>query len=166
MAGAELVVAHDLELDMWYGQFVIRGGSPADPPDDALFRRAQQGAGIAGDGQSVLVLSPHQANVAMPIRVEVTAAAPADDLVDWEEAFEAGLAVDADGLLLFDSPTAARLHCPVPPGRYRIQVAGRGFVSRGWPGSTRPGDRWRVRLWPAAGPVEPRRLKAWPEPIE
>ncbi|MEU4714374.1 transposase [Micromonospora purpureochromogenes] len=40
---------------MWYGQFVIRGGSPADPPDDALFQRAQQGAGIAGDGQSVLV---------------------------------------------------------------------------------------------------------------
>ncbi|HEY1485286.1 MAG TPA: hypothetical protein VGF84_04220 [Micromonosporaceae bacterium] len=49
--------------------------------------------------------------------------------------------------------------CSVPPGRYRILVCGRGFVASGWPGSTTPGDSWRVRLWPEHGDVPARRVR-------
>ena len=31
----------------------------------------------------------------------------------------------------------------------RLQAA--VFVNYGWPGSTEPGDVWRVRMWPAGG---------------
>jgi hypothetical protein len=158
------LAAYDLEMAMWYGQFVIRGGRADGVPDDVLFDRAAAGEGVAGDGQSVLVLSPHQANVAMPIRVEVLTARPAGDLADWQLGYEAALTVDPEGLLLLNSPTSAQLRCTVPPDRYRLEVAGRGFVAYGWPGSTNPGDHWRIRLWPSMDGVEPRRVKEWTEP--
>jgi hypothetical protein len=43
----------------------------------------------------------------------------------------------------------------VPAGTYAVRITGRGFVARGWPGTTTPGDEWRIQLWPgAAAPPE------------
>ena len=52
---------------------------------------------------------------------------------------------------------------PMPAGDYVMRVVGRGFVARGWPGSTEPGDTWRIQLWPHVGtdPVPLRRLATW-----
>jgi hypothetical protein len=46
----------------------------------------------------LVVLSPHQANFQMPLRVEVRDRPPPDDLADWPEAFEAHLEVDPRSL--------------------------------------------------------------------
>jgi hypothetical protein len=108
----------------------------------------------------VVVLSPHQNNFAMPLRIEVWPSEPPDDLDAWQEAFLAGLLVGPDGLH-YESPTMEGTTIPVPPGRYAARITGRGFVNQGWPGSTTPGDQWRVQLWPAAGPTSPRRLRTW-----
>jgi hypothetical protein len=33
-----------------------------------------------------------------------------------------------------------------------VRITGRGFLNYGWPGSTTPGDEWRLQLWPGRGP--------------
>ena len=138
-----------MELD--YGQFYLIGGMPYDEDwdPDAESRAgdvAQSSGGIGQIGQLILVLSPHQSNIAMPLRVEVWDASPPDDLDAWQEAFEASLRVGARGLI-YTSPTMSEHHVAVPVGRYRLRVTGRGFVARGWPGPTEPGDEWRLQLW-------------------
>jgi hypothetical protein len=48
----------------------------------------------------VVVVSPHQNNFAMPLRVEVWPAEPPDDLDDWQEAFLTGLLIGPGGARL------------------------------------------------------------------
>jgi hypothetical protein len=159
----ELTVALD------YGQFYLIG-QPVQHPSDAdlmlqLLDTAIEGPEIASSegNEVVVVLSPHQNNFAMRLRVERWTVQPPDDLDDWQEAFLTGLVVGDDGLA-YESPTMEGATIPVPPGRYAARISGRGFVNRGWPGSTTPGDAWRVQLWPAAGPMPARRLRAWSGP--
>jgi hypothetical protein len=154
------LIHHDLTVGMDYGSFVLRGSAEAmeDADDEALFDVATAGDGVAADGSTILVLCRHQNNFAMPLRVEVWDREPDDDVVGWDDAFEAGLEVGADGELWYESPTLPPVHCVVPPGTYRVRVAGRGIHTAGWPGSTTPGDSWRVQLWPATGPVAARRI--------
>jgi hypothetical protein len=156
----ELTVALD------YGQFYLIGHRVQDDSGEALIQlleTAINGAGIASSegNEVVVVLSPHQNNFAMRLCVELWATQPPDDLDDWQEAFLTGLVVGEAGVT-FESPTLAFHSIPVPPGRYAALIARRGFVNRGWPGSTRPGDVWRVQLWPSSGPIPPRRLRSWP----
>jgi hypothetical protein len=159
----ELTVALD------YGQFYLIGRRAQHPSDADLMLQlldtAINGPGIASsDGNEVVVvLSPHQNNFAMPLRVELWATQPPDDLDAWQEAFLTGLAVGEEGLA-YESPTMEGATIPVPPGRYAARITGRGFVNRGWPGSTTPGDSWRVQLWPASGPMLARRLRSWSGP--
>jgi hypothetical protein len=160
----------DLTVTLEYSQFYLVGDLPPDMAAEALDRvldEAIAGQGIAStDGNEyVVVLSPHQVNGAMPLRVEVWPGEPPDDLDQWQEAFCTGLVVGADWLF-FESPTAETHVVPVPPGRYAVRITGRGFVRRGWPGSATPGDNWRLQLWPASGPIRPRRLRAWRDPAE
>ena len=156
----ELTVALD------YGQFYLIG-LPAEGDIDLaqLVEAAIKGVGIASSegNQAVVVLSPHQNNFAMRLRVELWRSQPPDDLDVWQEAFLTGLVVGEDGLA-YESPTLGYETIPVPPGRYAAWIAGRGFVNRGWPGSTRPGDAWRVQLWPASVVVPARRLRSWSGP--
>jgi hypothetical protein len=49
----------------------------------------------------------------------------------------------------------------VPTGSYAVLVSGRGFVARGWPGSTTPGDVWRVQLWPGNVDISVETLVTW-----
>lgn len=154
-------IAHDLVVAMDYGQFLLTGGSLALSDPMALLRAAQEGDGIAADGRAVLVLSPYQNNFAMGLRVEVWIDRPPDDLDEWQEAFEATLSVDPSGQLIYDSPTLSTVELSVPSGRYEALVTGRGIVAHGWPGSTQPGDSWRLRLWPARREIVARRLRSW-----
>jgi hypothetical protein len=155
----------DLTVALDYGQFYLSGLPTDEGVTDALVRlveEAANGQGITGTegNEFVVVISPHQNNFAMRLRVEMWPAEPPDDLDDWQEAFLAGLLVGPDGLDC-ESPTLERVTIPVPPGRYAVRITGRGFLNHGWPGSTTPGDEWRLQLWPAANLIQPRRLRAW-----
>lgn len=138
-----------------------------DLPD--LGHRANEGDGIAqipveySFSGTLVVLSPHQNNFQMPLRAEIWDGPPPDDLADWPEAFEAHLDVDPHGLY-YSSTTMSSTRLGVPPGGYHALITGRGFVAHGWPRSTIPGDTWRIRLWPSAGPQQARRLTAWRPP--
>jgi hypothetical protein len=159
----------DLVVRLDYGQFSLTGTYLQDEADAAdplrLLEEAIQGQGIAGTegNEYVVVLSPHQNNFAMPLRVELWAAEPPDDLDSWEEAFLTGLKVGPDGLV-YETPTLEGATITVPSGRYAVRITGRGFVNHGWPGSVTPGDEWRLQLWPATAPIRPRRLRAWAGP--
>jgi hypothetical protein len=160
--------ALDLTVALDYGQFYLTGVYEVDDDADPLLRlleEASSGEGIAGTegNEFVVVLSPHQNNFAMGLRVEVWPAEPPDDLDDWQQVFLTGLLVGPDGLD-YQSPTLQGETIPVPAGRYAARIAGRGFLNWGWPGSTTPGDVWRIQLWPAPSPIRPRRLRAWTAP--
>ncbi|MET7401655.1 hypothetical protein ABZS66_50065 [Dactylosporangium sp. NPDC005572] len=146
-----------------YGQFSLSGNLSLEADYMALLERAVAGSGIAGDEHGLVVISPHQNNFEMPFRVEQWNERPPDDAEEWEEVLEGSLLV-VDGVLHYFSPTDAHVTFQVPSGRYAVRISGRGFVNRGWPGSTTPGDRWRVQLWPGADGVPERRVKRWGPP--
>jgi hypothetical protein len=149
----------ELTVVLDYGQFSLRFGDADDDLMDAL-NAALEGDGIGQVGDLVVVLSPHQNNFAMRLAVETSPDEPPDDLDQWQEAFEASVVVTGYGMY-YESPTANGEQIDVPPGASRLRIAGRGFVARGWPGSTLPGDEWRIQLWPSETTVDARRLRAW-----
>lgn len=156
-------VCTDLTVGLDYGQFTLETGEE-DPGLAVELLSTAFEDGIAQRGDLVVVLSPHQNNFEMAFRVEVWPGEPSDDVDDWEEAFAVHLEVGEHGLV-YSSPTMDFTHLPVPPGSYRALITGRGFVAHGWPGSTKPGDQWRLRLWPSTMMIEPARLKAYTEPV-
>lgn len=127
-----------------------------------LLEQAQHADGIAQSDGLIVVQSPHENNFAMPLAVEVWDEQPSDDLDQWQEAFESHLEVTDQ--LIYASPTVDVTEIEVPPGSYHALITGRGFITHGWPGDTEPGDEWRIRLWPSAGPDQARRLRAFREP--
>lgn len=145
-----------------YGQFTLCGGPGCTADYMELLDEALGGPDIAACGHDhvVLVCSPHQNNFHMPLRIEVWDNRPPDDHDEWEEEFESSLTIEG-GVLRYDSPTLESAYCDIPDDHYGVLVCGRGFVNRGWPGSTTPGDSWRVRLWPAPGSLPTRRIKTW-----
>lgn len=165
---------------MDYGQFTLYGST--DPNDDAdldddadfdddaelvLLHAALDGDGVAGDGSMLVVLSPHQYNFAMALTIDVWEQAPPDDLTAWELAVEGHLTIAGDpptghGELIYGSPTLETEDWRVPAGEHHVRVCGTGFVAVGDPGSTKPGDRWRVQLWRCDCGTRPRRLRQWP----
>lgn len=145
-----------------HGQFYLYTDTWEEVDVVGTVERAITSDGIAQDGPLLVVLSPHQNNFAVALRVERWSATPPDDLRSWQEAFTASIDVDTFGLLYESTTTVQNLELEIPPGQYCVLITGRGFVRRGWPGSTTPGDEWRLRLWPRdADPREPARLKAW-----
>jgi hypothetical protein len=162
-----LIASHRLSLVMDYGQFYLSGDGSPDSQDDLeeLVEDALSDGTIATNQTSAVVLSPHQNNFDMQMAIEVWDQNPPEDRGDWDQVVDLVLEVDQDGFLLLDSPPGGDPHyVAVDPGRYRVEVCGRGFVALGWPGSTEPGDTWRVRLWPATSTTEdlpPRKL--WTE---
>ena len=160
----------DLTVALDYGQFDLSSPTQAPGHDGGedlltLVDEAVLGRGIAGaEGEDfVVVISPHQNNFDMRLRIEVWATEPPVDLDEWQEAFVAGLVIGSAGLV-YASPTMEERTVPVAPGRYAVRIMGRGFVNRGWPGSTTPGDEWRLQLWPAPSSIRPRRRRAWTGP--
>ena len=161
MTAPNLIWSRDFTVALDYGQFHLY----TDVVEDLdlpvrVPERALEGQGIAQSGGLLVVLSPHQNNFDMALRVETWTSRPDDDLQEWPEAFEAHLTVGSFGLL-YESPTLNGRSLEVPLGKYHTEVAGRGFVAHGWPGSTKPGDRWRIRLWPEQEWRPARRISQW-----
>lgn len=150
---------------MDYGFFTLRGGPSSHDLDPMPLLDAADGHDVASDGRTVLVLSPHQNNFELEVTLEVWDAEPPEDPDAWEQVVRAPLEV-TDARLDFEAPTLPGSRYDVASGRYVLEVSGRGFVTRGWPGSTTPGDVWRVRLWPAAagGSPDAVSLKSWTAP--
>jgi hypothetical protein len=158
VSAAVLSWSEDLVVALDYGQFYLH--TDEEDPELAvdLLDVAQASDGIAQRAGLVVVVSPHQNNFAMPLRIEVWTAEPDGDLDEWEEAFETHIDVGDEGLT-YESPTLDLTPIAVPPGSYHALITGRGFVAHGWPGSTEPGDSWRIRVWPSPGPSRARRLR-------
>src|SRR5579864_7912070 len=100
-----LISAEEFVARLDYGQFYLQTYfDPEDDPDDELpdiselVDMAIDAGGIAQAPGTLVVLSPHQANLEMPLRVEIWDAPPLDDAAEWPEAFEAHLDVDHHGL--------------------------------------------------------------------
>jgi hypothetical protein len=179
MVGSRLLSSHDYIAPYDHHQFWLSSClcpeedySLGDLPELAWDQLSDLvDSAIAGDGIAqtpveydssglLVVLSPHQTNLEMPLRVEVWDGTAPDDLADWPEAFEAHLEFDPHGLY-YSSTMTETVKLSVPPGSYHALITGRGFVAHGNPGLPHPGDSWRIRLWPSAGPQEARRLSAW-----
>lgn len=152
-----------VELFMDYGQFCIDGGLGDADEELELLEQALAAQPFASNGRAVVVLSPHQNNFRMPVSVQVWDRRPPDDRDEWEQVCETRLRVDDGGGLTLSSPTDGYAGCDVPAGAYLIEISGRGFLTYGWPGSTEPGDSWRIRLWPDDG-SEPRPARQWEMP--
>ncbi|MGC4992591.1 hypothetical protein [Nocardia salmonicida] len=146
---SHLLAEHRLVLALDYGQFTLHGGEGEEDVELALLDAALADRPAAGDGHTVVVLSPHQNNFDMPIHVQVWDRRPADE-GDWQQVSEARLHIGEHGLNI-SSPIDGWADAPVPRGDYIAEIAGTGFVNYGWPGDTTPGDRWRIRLWPDHG---------------
>lgn len=144
-----------------YGQFYLH--SVRSDLDDVLAAVdiALEGDGIAQRGGVLVVISPHQNNFEMPLLIERWSGEPPPDLDDWQVAYAAHLAVGDDGIY-YETPTLDGVDIAVPAGAYRALITGRGFVGHGWPGSTKPGDVWRIQLWPSSDRIEPIRLREFP----
>lgn len=102
---------------------------------------------FSADGMAV-ILSPHQNNFDTSVTIEFWSARPDDDRDRWEQISENVLRVES-ATLVIGSPGYDELEATAAPDTYILEVSGRGFVGYGWPGSTDPGDEWRLRLWPA-----------------
>ncbi|MCX5043530.1 hypothetical protein OG921_10155 [Aldersonia sp. NBC_00410] len=161
--GIQPVSEIPVTLAMDYGQFCLDGGLGDPDTELALLDRAMADQPSAGNGTMLLVLCPHQNNFHMPVTVQVWGSRPPADRAEWQQVSEGRLDIDDSGILSLSSPTAEAVQVEVPPGRYAVDVSGRGFVSYGWPGSTRPGDVWRVRLWPSDG-IAPFPAQMWDMP--
>ncbi|MEH1056874.1 hypothetical protein V6U89_16915 [Micromonospora sp. CPCC 206171] len=157
------VVMYDTEVALDYGRFSLCGARWDGSDLMDLLHLAQIGSRIASDESTVVVCVPHQNNFSMPLRVEVWAEPPPRDFGAWQEIFECGPEVDG-GVLWYGSPTMENRPYEVPDGRYGVPICGRGFVNRGWPGSTTPGDDWRVQLWPSRRRLPDRQIRAWEPP--
>lgn len=161
MVGSGLLYARDLIVSLDYGQFYLYPYLDPDadleddfPDMDEIVQLAIGAGGIAQNPEALVVLSPHQMNFKMPLRVEVWDGPPPGDPAEWPEAFEAHLDVGNRGLA-YDSPVEHFAELGVPPGAYHALITGRGFVAHGSTGSMTPGDSWWIQLWPSAGPQGP-----------
>jgi hypothetical protein len=168
MTEVALLKSWDLTVGLDQGQFYLQTEDPYGRPEvhvPQLVDRAISRGGIAQAYGQLVVLSPHQNNFAMGLRVELWDDRPPDDLSQWQEVFEVTLKVGRDGLI-YDSPTLASFRIPVPPGLYQGLICGQGFSEHGWPGSTTPGDHWRIQLWPCTDELDCRRVKSWRDDVE
>ncbi|MFQ6395502.1 hypothetical protein ACLMAJ_18805 [Nocardia sp. KC 131] len=166
---ANLVSEHTAEVAQDYGQFLLSGGegdldNRSDYYEVDLLDQAFASRPCAGDGETVLVLTPHQNNFEMQLTVQVWDARPPADRDSWQQVSEARLRIGDVATLFFESPTLDVSDiAPVPAGAYLIEVSGTGFLNYGWPGTTTPGDVWRIRLWPDDG-SDPLPAQQWSMP--
>jgi hypothetical protein len=159
----ELLSSREFVVALDYGHFYLVGRrSRSSSADDvaAVVAEARQSDGVAQADGIVVVNSPHQNNFEMNLTVERWDSKPLADWSEWQIGFEASLRVRSSGLW-YESPTWEPVDLIVPPDSYRLRIVGRGFVAPGWPGSTEPGDSWRVQLWPSAVNAAARRIVDW-----
>jgi len=161
MTPGELLDRTEIVTAIDYGQIYLYGWESEEPGIgvyELSMQAIQSPERMAGDGWSMVVLSPHRYNFDARFSVERWSAEPPDDLDEWEEVVEGGVMVEGE-VLVIDSPTIGGVRVPMPPGFYAVRVCGRGFVARGDTPTTKPGDVWRIQVW---RPSPLRRLRSWP----
>lgn len=159
-----LLQVDQLTVRQNYGQFhLIYGPTDLSTLVD-LIDAANATDNIAQDDDLLVVLSPHQNNFEMALTVERWATEPPNDLAEWEEGFEAPITVTEQGLEYTSPDDGLCVPLDVPEGRYRVRIVGRGFINRGWPGSTTPGDVWRMQFWPSTDQTAAQRIRRWDTP--
>ncbi|MDQ3405727.1 MAG: hypothetical protein M3548_20430 [Actinomycetota bacterium] len=162
---SEPTVTIDLAIEIDHGQVYIYSVAPweADRDNDVMVRalddarRSGRWVGIA-DGVIDLVV-PFRKSFDAPMRVEVWPEEPPSDDDNWDHVVD----VDFDvrhGKLVFEPSggfTPVRCDEPVPSGRYRVRVLGRGYadVAEGL-------DAYRLRLWPRDSDNVPTLRQSWP----
>lgn len=160
----QIVDSRSVRLVIDYGHFDVF--DPQAIPSEASDLHALAEASppsYAVDGMAV-VLSPHQNNFDTPMTVECWSSRPDADREQWEQVSENAIQVES-GKLYAGTPGGESLVAETIPGTYILEVSGRGFVNYGWPGSTEPGDEWRLRLWPArTDPDGARAPQLWHQP--
>lgn len=161
VADPQLVHRQEVVVALDYGQFSLQTADYDPELAVSLSEQAQDADGIAQINGLIVIESPHQNNFEMRLTVELWDRHPANDLDQWQEAFEAHLQVFDQ--LIYESPTVDRTELNVPPGSYHALITGRGFVAHGWPGSTEPSDEWRIQLWASGETIAPHRVKQWIE---
>jgi hypothetical protein len=90
---AKLLRREDLVVSLDYWQFYLHTRDNNPERAIELLEQAQGGDGIAQADGLVVVEPPHQNNFAMPLAVEVWDGELADDVSEWEEAFQTHIAV-------------------------------------------------------------------------
>lgn len=116
-----------------------------DPWDDDAFV-----ARVAADAKRVAVLTQRHE---VPVRVDVEAGEPPDDLEPFDHVVDCGLSVPSGRLVLAD-PTTAPDDAPalaVEPGTYRVRVFASLEANE---------ERYRIVLWPGE-PTAVRALKTF-----
>ena len=147
---SQLLVASEYVVEMDYGQFSISNGLDDDEPMQ-LLDEAMRNPPSASNGRTVVVLSPHQNNFATHFDIEIWSGEAPSDRDLWEQVSQERLSVGSRATIYLDSPTTNGTAASIGTGNYVVEISGRGFVNYGWPGSTQPGDSWRLRFWPDSG---------------
>lgn len=164
LSSARCIARHKLTLGYDHAQFYVLTGVIDDEDPAALVGEAFDNTLRVAQGETlIVVLSPHQNNFKMKFSFERWDGEPPADNAAWQEVCEAFLDVEEWGLMFGGTFEDVKLPA-LPPGRYAARICGRGFVAHGWPGSTAPGDAWRLQVWPADERFPPRRLASWSGP--
>jgi hypothetical protein len=153
-----------LELFADYFQFYLQDEQASASLAEAWTEEAnRRRLAVSPDGYGIGVGTAR--NMTVPVRVEVRARPPRDDLGPWDHVVECSVHVPSGQLVVAGCtdyfPDAARID--VAPGWHRARVyhGGLGSVS---PDRLEGKDRYRVALWPAPpadvevlkqGPVDP-----------
>lgn len=147
---SQLLAASEFVVEMDYGQFSISNGLDDEDPLQ-LLHEAMRNPPSASNGRTVVALSPHQNNFATHFDVEIWSGEALDDGELWEQVSQEQFSVGSAATIYIDSPTMNGTAVSIETGNYVVEISGRGFVNYGWPGSTQPGDSWRLRFWPDSG---------------
>jgi hypothetical protein len=160
----DLTVASDHGQTYIYSPVVVdrADGGFDDPFLDSLDDAADSGRMIGAACGLIDLLTPGQWNTSMPMRLEIWPAEPPDTAAAWDHEVDLDLDVE-DGTLTFEASGGggARHDVPVPSGRYRARLAGRGYRELGLAGADGD-DSYRLQLWPRSVDSEPVLRKRWP----
>ncbi|GAA1823276.1 hypothetical protein GCM10009682_49480 [Luedemannella flava] len=164
MATARLAV--DLTVAVDHGQFYAYDPAVFDAPDAAGHYEAAVADAIGSrrfvgtSGGLLAVITPGQWGDDTPVHVAVRDA-PADPGDVADHVVDLDLDVPT-GVLAFESTGGpAGDVTGIPPGRYRVRVAGRGFTAVGGIAAG-GGDAYRLTLWPRDVDTPPVVRRAWP----
>jgi hypothetical protein len=144
----------ELEVSIDYGQVYIfdptTGDTPGSDAMDLVMDEAINTATYIGSrGGFIDLMTPIQFNTNAPMRVELWEQAPPDDDINFDHVVDVDLDVPS-GRLLFEQSgeTYDPEYCvetTIPPARYRVRVAGRGYEHNKSQGGGL--DSYRLQLW-------------------
>ncbi|WP_353650853.1 hypothetical protein ABLG96_08140 [Nakamurella sp. A5-74] len=164
--------AWNFSVYLEYGQVYLMpawgdSDSPGEEMDDMVDLLGHAfDPGIASGKDSTVFVLPHRDAFGVPLQAQLWDSEPPKDLGGWDEAFEASLIAGERGVT-WVSPTVEGVDIPVPAGRYRARISGRGLLRPPWDEELDEkafSDQYRIQLWPTTDMAPPERLLRWPHP--